>query len=564
MNKHVDIVKIPSVFVEILKKRDIEGREKISEFLYPKLSDLPNPETMKGMKDAVDLVIKYWLADQPIVVWGDYDVDGTTGTSLLVNFFRKIGKEIHWHIPNRIGEGYGLNIDWFQREGKFNNGGNFLLITVDCGISDFDAIEHIKTMGGSVIVTDHHNLPETSLPDCVILNPSQKSCGFHGTYLAGVGVAFYLAAGIRSRIFSDISLSEKTGSINLKQFLAFVSLGTIADVVQLSSTNRILVRGGFEVLEQSEFPGIKALLYSCEIKDGKVNTEDIGFLIGPLINAAGRVGDSKTVVQLLTSTDEVEAGKLVKKLIQLNKKRKLLCTEGFEEILENIDEARVAEDRSIVVKGNIHQGVAGIIASRLVDLFRVPAIVFAKKNGKSGEKLLVGSARSLDGISIIRAISGCRDLLVKFGGHDMAAGAMLREDRLSEFKNRITLLLIEITDNMDIAPTNKNNFSCSVDNLMSEEYLQFLHLLEPFGPGNDSPVFIDKNTKIINSKLVGKGSEHLQVAIRGKYTNYKGIGFGLGKCRDNVQENPERNMVYSLTKNRFRGTTSWQVRIIDI
>ncbi|MBW2659793.1 MAG: hypothetical protein JRC87_09440 [Deltaproteobacteria bacterium] len=419
-------------------------------------------------------------------------------------------------------------------------------------------------MGGSVIVTDHHNLPETSLPDCVILNPSREACGFHTTYLAGVGVAFYLAAGIRSRILSDKSLKGKIDSINLKQFLAFVALGTIADIVPLSPTNRILVRGGLEILEHTEFTGIKALLHSCEIRDGRVSSEDIGFLIGPLINAAGRVGDSQTVVQLLTSSEENSAIKLVKKLTRLNKKRKKWCIEGLEKIIEKINNTQVMEDRSIVVAGDIHQGVAGIIASRLVDLFGVPVIVFAEKNGSAGEKLLVGSARSIEGVSIVKAISRCNDLLIKFGGHDMAAGAMLFADRLPEFRSKISLYLAEMKDNKKVTPISNNNFSCSVDNLMSEKYLQLLHLLEPFGPGNDAPHFIDKNAKIINSKLVGKGAEHLQVAIRGKYSNYKGIGFGLGKHRDAIQQKPERNMIYSLTRNRFRGTTSWQVRIIDI
>lgn len=564
MSDIYNIDEIPPVFLEILKNRGIEERGEIVKFLFPKLADLPKPDAMLGMAEAVDLIFEYLVAEKPIIVWGDYDVDGTTGTALLVNFFRSISREIDWHIPNRLQEGYGLNIDWFRKNGKYNVKQDFLLITVDCGISDAEVINQIVQMEGRVIVTDHHSLPKTSLPDCIILNPSQENCGFNGKYLAGVGVAFYLAAGVRAKVLSAEGFNETVQEINFKQFLAFVALGTIADLVQLSPTNRILVKGGIEVLKITQFPGIAALLHSCDIQDGNVSSEDIGFLLGPLINAAGRVGDSESVVKLLTTSLAPEAGKLVKKLVTLNNKRKSICINDLEESLDILNVNQVLEDRCVILAGDIHQGVAGIVASRLVDTFSVPVIVLGMKPGKTGEALLVGSARSVEGVSIVKAINQCSEFLLKHGGHDMAAGLTLLESDFIYFRQKIQSVLAAMMDAKPVVPVNRNDFSCPVADLMSEKYLAFLQLLEPFGPGNERPVFKDNNARIVNSKRVGRTSEHLQIALRGRYSNYKGIGFGLGKHRDEIQQNPERTIRYTPTKNRFRGTTSWQVRIIDI
>ncbi len=565
MGQRTDIHKIPQIILEILKNRGVEGSEDIGRFLYPQLKDLPAPSLMKGMEEAVDTVISYLAEEKQIIVWGDYDVDGTTGTALLVTFFKEIGRTVDWYIPDRLKEGYGLNTAWFTNRKNIRDNQDFLLITVDCGISDALVIDQVQQMGGTVIVTDHHNLPEKLLPDCVILNPSQEGCGFRNEHLAGVGVAFYLAAGIRRKLTStENSMAGKVKKINLKQFLAFVALGTIADVVQLGKTNRILVRAGIEVMQNSPFSGLNALLSSCEIENGKPGSEDIGFLLGPLINAAGRMGDSKTVVELFTTETAIEAKVLVKKLLSLNVKRKSICVRDFEEALGGLSNSKVAEERCIVVAGAIHQGVAGIVASRLVDMFGVPSIVFGEKQGAAGEKLLVGSARSIEGVSVVKALSCTMELLIKYGGHDMAAGAALLEENFVDFSIAFKSVVKKMMSEKPDIAVNGRVFPCTVENLMREEYLTYFELLEPFGPGNELPVFTDKTARVVNSKRVGRGSEHLQLAIRGKYSNHKGIGFGLGKRRPDIQQNPERHLRYTPTRNRFRGRTSWQIRVIDI
>ena len=564
MGKKIQLQQIPEIILEVLGKRGVRGRENIKNFLFPRLADLPEPSLMHGMKEAVDIIIDYLPTDRQIIVWGDYDVDGTTGTALLVNFFKKLGRMVDWHIPNRLEEGYGLNADWFRAQKTTGENEDFLLITVDCGISDAHAIEQIKELGGTVIVTDHHSLPENSLPGCVILNPSQGECGFHHECLAGVGVAFYLAAGLRARLLSIKNDVKGIKGINLKSFLAFVALGTIADVVQLSRTNRILVRGGIEAIQISPFKGITALLYSCDIHNEKIGSEDIGFLLGPLINAAGRIGDSETVVKLLTTETAAEAEKLAKRLVRLNSKRKSICTDDLENTLGKLSKSSIIEEKAIIVRGDIHQGVAGIVASRLVDMFGVPSVVFSQKTGGDGKNILVGSARSVAGVSIVSCLHMTSELLLKYGGHEMAAGASLLAENFSEFRSRLKSIVFDAMTQKPAKIHPEICFQCSVEDVMSEECLAFFELLEPFGPENEIPVFTDTTARIVDCKRVGKGAEHLQVAIRGSYANYKGIGFGLGEQRQDIQRNPCRRLRFTPTKNRFRGKSSWQVRVISL
>ncbi len=564
MNVPTEIGGIPEVFLKILKQRGVESHEEIKSFLSPKLKDLPKPEKMDGLEDAVSSVIDFLPTKKPIIIWGDYDVDGTTGTSLLVNFFNQLNRPVIWHIPNRLDEGYGLNVDWFNAAELPGDKDSFLVITVDCGISDKAAIDHIQNLGGVVIVTDHHSLPQSEIPNCTILNPSKDCCGFHKESLAGVGVAFYLAAGIRARIVANDSNDLLAKSINLKQFLAFVSLGTIADIVELGPTNRILVRAGIEVIRKSEFLGITTLLKSCGITDGRVSSEDIGFLLGPLINAAGRMGDSETVVRLLTETDPLKAMNFAKTLTVLNDKRKKTCTDCLDLVLGHVSGSTASSDKCIVVAGDVHQGVAGIVASRLVDMYKVPALVFCRKTDPEGRKILVGSARSIEGVSVVDAINSCSELLIKHGGHDMAAGLSMTESSFSLFRNKIREIFQKLCAEKTILLSKTLPFECSVEQVMSKDYLSYIQLMEPFGPGNELPQFYDQGAVIVDTKTVGRGAEHLQVSIRGKFLNHKGIGFGLGGLKHIVQEDRNRSIVFTPTVNRFRGTTSWQVRVIDI
>jgi single-stranded-DNA-specific exonuclease len=559
-----DLLNIPDLFIELLKKRGVEGEERVRKFLYPSMADLPEPKLMKGLVSAVELVADYIDRKRKIVIWGDYDVDGTTGTALLVNFFKELGVHAEYHIPNRLDEGYGLNLEWFEQKKNAGLTGEFLLITVDCGISNRDEIEAIKRLGGTVIVTDHHVIPEEGLPKCIILNPSQVSCGFNGMHLAGVGVAFYLAAGIRSCINNNRSINKSHKELNLKRYLAFVALGTLADMVQLTETNRILVRAGIEALLSTDFIGLQQLLTACEIGNGTIPSEDIGYALGPKINAAGRLGESRLVVDLLTTDDPALAKKMSNRLLDLNRQRRRITEENVETALSVVSRSAIDENRCVIVQGEMHKGVVGIVASRLVDLYGVPAIVFAINEDKAGNIFYTGSARSIAGINIIDLLSRASVWLEKFGGHEMAAGLTVSHANYKGFKDRISSLFQEAFSNRTVITRGRFDARCPVQVLMSDEYLQFLQLLEPFGPGNEMPMFEDPAAKVIDTRKVGRDMEHLQITIRTKYSQLKGIGFGLADRAHDIQQQPVRKIIYTPTINRFRGTQSWQVRVIDL
>jgi len=558
-----ELTEIPRIFSELLRKRGVIGEEMVRKFLYPRLSDLPQPQAMKNLPEAVCLVLQYVTSGKQIVVWGDYDVDGTTATALLVNFFREFGVDVLWHIPNRLTEGYGLNTDWFLDRRRIELSKDFLLITVDCGISNASQIELIQKIGGTVIVTDHHNLPETGLPACLILNPAQPSCGFHREHLAGVGVVFYLAAGIRKEYCSRVGslLPEK---VNLKKYLALVALGTIADVVDLTATNRILVRAGLEALAETTFPGLQELLISCDICKGDITSEDIGYLIGPKINAAGRLGESDLVVNLLIAKSRKEAKGLVQKLTELNELRRKITADNLETALSNIRISQAEDNKCLLITGELHQGVAGIVAARLVDMFGVPSIVFARKKMPDGSVSFVGSARSIEGIHILDMITACSKWVDRYGGHEMAAGLSICTGNMAEFEAAFVKAAQNEWEKRSQVKKRRFDVECSVDQLMTENFIAFFKLLEPFGPGNLQPIFYDNSVRIVDSRTVGKDSEHLHLTIRGKYANFKGIGFCLGGRIDEVQKVPERSILFVPTINRFRGNISWQVRVIDL
>ena len=551
---------IPEQFRSFLKSRGVEGEEQLRRFLLPRLADLPRPELMANLTTAAELVAEALRNNREIVIWGDYDVDGTTGTALLVNFFREYGARVSWHIPNRFTEGYGLNSQWFRDRAANVRSRDFLLITVDCGISNKEQVAEIQRLGATVIVTDHHQLPAEGLPSCLVVNPSLPHCGFHGHQLSGAGVAFYLAAAIKNLLAPRFPQVK----IHLKQYLAFVALGTVADVVPMTATNRILVRGGLEALTSTPFQGVRELLSSCSIAGNDLYSEDIAFFLGPKINAAGRLGDSELAVALLTEQHVGQAKKLAARLTMLNEQRKALCSEIFEKAIRELSPGEIRQARCIIVKEVSHQGVAGIVASKLVELYGFPALVFAKNETGSSRPLYVGSARSVEGIDLVDLLRQCAPLLERYGGHKMAAGLSLGEDAFPAFSLAFSQLASAAYEARPPLVRRKFDIHCAVDDLLTERYLNIFKYLDPFGPGNEAPVFFDKQSKIVDARAVGREMEHLQVSIRGKYANHKGIGFGLGKKITEVQSNPTRSLLYSPTVNRFRGTVSWQVRVIDL
>ena len=553
---------IPPVFKKILDGRGVHGKRAVDAYLYPHLSSLPAPFAMKGMQDAVEKIAHALSAHRHIVLWGDYDVDGTTGTALLATFFRCIGREVTWHIPDRVTEGYGLNIGHLRKIGETLKDFKFLLITIDCGISNAEEIQELQRWGAEAIVTDHHDLPE-NLPPCIILNPNQSGCGFNGQSLAGVGVAFYLAAGLRMHL-RDGGYFTDTVEPNLKDFLAYAALGTIADMVPLLGTNRILVRAGLEVLEETIFPGLQALLVETGIAQGKIYSDDVGFQLGPKINAAGRMASADLAMKLLISNDQDDSVKLAKKLHKINHERKDCCNENLEHALTLTDRRKVVTDQCCIVLGPFHQGVLGIIASRLMEIFQVPVIVLTETAASNSMKsTLRGSCRSLEHYNMMKILYECEDILLTYGGHPYAAGISLHQDNFIVFQRRcrdaIKSFSVEKSTSTSGLP-----IDFSIQKALNEEHLKLFQLMEPLGKGNERPVFKDHEAKVVEYRRVGHNGEHLQATFRSDSGGCKGIGFNLGDKADVLKEGRTCEVVYSVNPNRFNGRVRWQIQILDL
>ena len=555
---------ISPLIIHLLEMRNISGNDEIDRFLNPSLASLPDPSTMNGMDTAVSLVLKTIKAHAEIVIWGDYDVDGITATCLLVKFFKKIGIHARWYIPDRFTEGYGLNSKGIEKIRSDIQTDCPLLITVDCGISNHTEIQKAKELGFNVIVTDHHEPPEDSVKADAILNVKQECCKFITQDIAGVGTAFYLAAGIRSRLHSERYFKNTDETPNLKLFLDLVAIGTIADMVPLSWVNRILVKAGFEVLSASSNIGISALLRSSDIGAGTMTSDDIAFQIAPKINAAGRMGKVDTAMELLLCDDENTACRLANRLTDLNSKRKKICKNILESTLDIHHNRLIFNNNCIILSGDFHQGVIGIVASQLANRYNLPVILFAHDTSKYGKKVLKGSGRSISGVNLVNVLRQCDRFLLKFGGHTMAAGMSLFEENFEIFRGRFSEVLEEEMVNKQKSDQYTIDAEFSIDQLFEEKVVEQLYRLEPYGVGNKRPVFSDPTAYIYDCYSVGHNGDHLKLFFRCKYSNRQGMGFNLGHHRELLQEQSVHRVIYSPVLNRYKNTVAWEVRLFDI
>jgi len=545
---------------EHLKKNGMITDAEINHFLTPMLKDLPSPFLMKDMGKAADLVVDAISEKAEITIWGDYDVDGISGTALLILFFYKFNLKVNFHIPNRLTEGYGLNkqkiYDISERSTRKK-----LLITVDCGISNREEVRYAQSLGFKVIVTDHHNLPGNPVDADAVLNPKQLLCEFPFKELSGVGVAFYFATAIRSRIREDKNLFTDIYEPNMKPFMALVMLGTIADVVPLVGVNRILAKAGMESLACSSVDGIAALFDEIGVSRDSLNAETISFQIAPVINAAGRLGVPDTALKALISSGE-EAKLLSRKLIALNSKRKKIGIRDFETANDICSAFQNQGQKSIVIKGQFHDGLLGITASRLVEKYNIPALVCC--GDQAGENLK-GSARAPDGFNLYEVINSCSRFLLKFGGHQAAAGFSLKPEYFDEFRKAINnsaqLEFINKSNNNSILKEKILNLS--VSEAFNRDLLTNLLQLEPLGEGNPKPVFIDKEVRFVTLKHFGKNREHIRGTIRGKYKNVPFIGFNVGDKFTRETDTKYFSVKYSHMLDTYNNNNSWKLRIED-
>ena len=543
---------IDRVLAELLVRRGVETFEQARAFFRPDLKDLHDPFLMKDMDLAVERVHKAVTSKEKILVYGDYDVDGTTAVALVYSFLQRFTRDIGFYVPDRYDEGYGVSakgIDWAAKNGYG------LIITLDCGIKALEKVEYAKKKGIDVIVCDHH-LPEDSLPGAVaVLDPKREDCHYPFDDLSGCGVGFKLVQAYSQRY--GISFDS------LLPLLDLLVVSISSDLVSMTGENRLLAHFGLKVLNESPREGLKAIIGLSMLEQGHVTVDDIVFKIGPRINAAGRMESGSLSVELLTATESEEAMLIAKKINDSNNERKSIDREITQEALEMVQDGRclASENAIVVYNPSWNKGVVGIVASRLVEAFYKPTVVLTSSNG-----FVTGSARSVAGFDLYSSIEQCSDLLENFGGHVYAAGLTLREDNLKEFAVRMDRFIAgKITDEM-LTPVVEIDAQLNFSQI-TPKFFRLLKQFQPFGPGNNNPVFMTENVYDAGfGRKVGAGGVHMKLDLIQEsqpYHRIATIAFNMADCYDYIKAGNPFDVCYSIVENYYRGASSIQLRMKD-
>lgn len=550
-------LQIPSLVAQILLNRQITSSDEAKSFISPSLMALIEPEDMPGVSAAADRVCEALANKEKVTIYGDYDVDGITSISILWHLLTILDGAVEYYIPHRIEEGYGLNEEAIR---QIAANGTKLLITVDCGICAVDEAALAESLGMDVIITDHHKV-SGDLPKAVaIVHP-----GLDGEYgnpaSAGAMVAFKLAWAIVNR--------QRKGSetpADLRQFLlnatTLAAMGTVADVVDLRGENRILTSYGLKAIGESKLAGIQALIDAADLAGQDIDSYHIAFRLGPMLNAAGRMGHARLAVELLTADSEVRCMQIAEYLKQQNRQRQGLQRKIFKRAKEMITEGGLNHpDRKTVVLADEgwHSGVIGIVASRVVDDFFRPAILI-----NTGNDIGQGSCRSVEGFDMYAALEACSEHLVSFGGHAMAAGLKIEAERIGDFAAAFEEYAREHISDQMLAATIDIEAECAIKDL-SYGTVRHISLLEPFGRGNPKPTFATKGVhRIAPPRKVGQRGDHLQIAISDDTGSVRCIGFNMGRLEKKLLEAETFSVAYEPELNTFNGNTNVQFVLTDI
>ena len=545
------VLEIPPLVARILTARHITSTTQANDYLDCRLENLQPPDNMPDLDKAVTRIARGLEQGEQIAVYGDYDVDGITATALLVHFLSSLDGAVRWYIPHRLQEGYGLNSKALQ---TMHGEGVTLVITVDCGSTNHEAIKLAGTLGLDVIVTDHH-LPPHSLPSAIALvNPKRSEETEELRDLAGVGVAFYLAAALRAhfRRGGRWTTSEQP---NLKKYLDWVALGTLADMAPLTGTNRILTRFGLGELTRTSNCGLRALKAICGLEKNTISDWDVLFRLAPRLNAPGRLASGDLAVRFLLSTDSAEARDLALELEDLNRQRqheeKQLLAEAL--YLVEADSSFEQSSSLVLASPGWHKGLLGLVASRLVERFNKPTILLTEV-----DQHWEGSGRSFGTFDLYQALYSCRDHLVRFGGHKQAAGLGLRKELLTEFRTAFESVVEEQMDPEDIRRTMKVDAMVHLDEITSE-LMVYLERMQPYGVGNPEPVFCCRGFQVENLQIL-KGS-HLQLRLRQGKAQFTAIGFNFIES-DHPPPVPE-SLLFSPRWNHWQGENRIQLHLHD-
>ena len=545
---------IDPVIARLIRNRDVVGEEKIREYLLGTVEEIPSPWLMKDMEKAVDILEKKIQQQARIRIIGDYDIDGVTSTYILLKGLTRIGAKVDTYIPDRVADGYGIHEHLIDRAVE---DGVDTIVTCDNGIAATAEIQMAKDKGMTVIVTDHHEIPyreengerQVILPPAdAILNPKQYDCPYPNKNLCGAVVAFkYITA-----LYERFGVPER----ELEDYYELAAIATVGDVMDLQGENRILVKEGLRRLKETKNPGLQELIRANALEDAKITAYHIGFVLGPCINASGRLDTAARSLQLLNAQTREEAAKLAGDLTALNQSRKALTEKGKEEAIRLIETTDLKNDRVLVVYlPDCHESLAGIIAGRLREKYHKPAFVLT-----CGETSAKGSGRSIESYSMYEELVKCADLMVQFGGHPMAAGLSIKEENIEAFRRQLNENCT-LTEE-DLRPKIVIDVPMPVS-YITKELVEQISLLEPFGKGNTKPVFAQKGLRVLDSSILGKNKNVVKVKLLDPQgVPMEGIYFGEAEeFAGFLKEHDTIAVTYYPEINRFRGRESLQIII---
>jgi len=537
-------LKLPAILAKVLIKRGLTNPVDIMSFLKPSVKSLNDPMLLPDMDKAVNRILTAKELKEKIIIYGDYDVDGITATSILYLFLRSIGLEAVYYIPDRVDEGYGISeaaVEYLC-ENFFD-----LMITVDCGISAKDRVEQIKESlekqgrKMDIIITDHHQPDIDNLPDALaLINPHLPYSAYPFDKLCGAGVAFKLVQALCGRL----NLGDE-----YFKYIDLACLGTVADIVELTGENRVIVQIGLRKIQKSPNPGIQALLNVVELKSAGIDAFKLAFILAPRINAAGRMGDASRAVELFTSADPDYTVKLARQLHSDNNLRQKIQTEIYQkavEIIENDPDCK--NQKVIVVSGeNWHKGVIGIVASLLAEHYYKPCFVMAV----SGDEA-VCSARSIDGFNIYDGMDYCRELLVRYGGHEKAGGLTIKVSNMAKFREKINEFADQVLNSSDMQQRLEIDADVRIEEI-NIDTAKLLMSMAPFGEGNPSPLFRLKEVNILEKARVGSDLSHLKLVLGTEGNSVSAVAFRMGEMEQVLQRNHKIDVVIEISVNEYLG-----------
>lgn len=539
-------VGISPLLARILWNRGMTTKEEACHYLYDTMDDLSDPFLLKGMTEAVERICQALDKKEKIVIYGDYDVDGITSTSLVYSVLRDLGGTPSFYIPERQSEGYGLNEEALE---TLQAAGTKLLITVDCGISSYDLIQRFEPHL-DIIVTDHHTPPPQIPPAYAVINPKQPGCPYPFKDLAGAGVAFKLCQ----------ALWQKRNEEPLPGYTELCALGTIADLVPLQGENRVLVKAGLQRMKEGCNIGVQALLASSGIDPQRITAGRIAFTAAPRLNAAGRISHATRGVELLLETDPTKARELADELSELNTERQDIEHTIASQAIEQIKQKGQSTDGVLIAYGtDWHAGVIGIAASRLVETFYRPSLVISV-HGDTGK----GSCRSIPGFNMYEALRSADDLLLQYGGHTMAAGFSIQIENIEPFRQRLLTYAAQHMTADDYIP------EVQIDQVLQPQdinlhFIDELSQLEPYGMGNSRPVFALQQVTLSECRPIGKTKQHLRLGVEtGQAHTLGAVGWSMASRTADVLEGDQVDLAFTLEPNEFNGTVSPQLVLQDI